>query len=151
MAIDDDIRLFSAVSLFKGLSPEHLRLLAFGSEHMALRAGRELFREGQPADCGYVVVNGEIELHSDNSGARESHGRFRRGALLGELALIAPGARPANATAATEAQVIRISRAAFMRVLGEYPDLAMALHRKISADFQGLAAKVARLGPSFRD
>lgn len=151
MAIDDDIQLFSKVSLFQGFASEHLRLLAFGSEHLALRAGRDLFRESQVADCGFIVSAGDIELHSETETGRKSHGRYKRGALLGELAMIAPGRRPCHATATVESEVIRISRAAFMRVLGEYPDIALSLHKKVSADLRGLVEKVARLGPSFLD
>ena len=82
---------------------------------------------------------------------KKSHGHYQRGALLGELAMIAPGRRPCHATATTESEAIRISRAAFMRVLGEYPDVARSLHRKVAADLQGLVEKVGRLGPSFLD
>ena len=151
MAIDDDIRLFSAVSLFQGLAPEHLRLLAFGSERLVLREGRDLFRANQVADCGFVVAVGEIELHTETPEGNQSHGRYKRGALIGELALIAPGRRPSNATAATEAEVVRISRAMFMRILNEYPDLARHLHTRIAADLSAMVAKVARLGSSFSD
>jgi hypothetical protein len=38
-----------------------------------------------------------------------------------------------------------------MRVLGEYPDMALSLHRKVAADLHGLVEKVGRLGPSFLD
>ena len=151
MAIDDDIRLFSTVSLFQGLAAEHLRLLAFGSERVVLREGRDLFRVNQVADCGFVVASGEIELHTETPEGKQSHGRFRKGALLGELALIASGRRPTNASAATEAEVIRVSRTVFLRILNEYPDVARQLHTRIAADFSKMAAKIARLGPSFSD
>jgi CRP-like cAMP-binding protein len=149
MAIDDDILLFTKVSLFQGFAPEHLRLLAFGSEHLALRAGRDLYRESQVADCGFIVASGDIELHSETESGRQSHGRYQRGALLGELAMIAPGRRPCHATATVESEVIRISRAAFMRILNEYPDVARRLHSRIAGDLGALVEKVARLGPSF--
>ena len=69
MALDDDIRILSSVSLFKGFTPEQLRLLAFGAENLKLSAGRELFvplrrsslmtaRKGQAAfvESGNVIV-----------------------------------------------------------------------------------------------
>jgi CRP-like cAMP-binding protein len=151
MAIEDDIRLFSIVPFLQGFGPEALRLLAFGSERLVLRSGRELYRANQAADCGFVVSSGEIELSSETESGKQDHGRFGRGALLGELALIAPSRRPVNATAATEAEVVRISRSVFMRILGEYPEIAAKLHKRISAEFTGMAAKVAKLGPSFSD
>jgi CRP-like cAMP-binding protein len=151
VAIEDDIRLFSSVPFLKEFGPEPLRLLAFGSERLVLRPGRELYRANQPADCGFVVSSGEIELHSDTESGKQNHGRFGRGALLGELALIAPSRRPVNATAATEAEVVRISRSVFMRILGEYPDVAAMLHKRISIELTSMASKVAKLGASFSD
>lgn len=149
MAIEDDIRLFSSVPFLQGFGPEPLRLLAFGSERLVLRPGRELYRTNQAADCGFVVSSGEIELTSETERGNESHGRFGRGALLGELALIAPSRRPVNATAATEAEVVRISRSVFMRILGEYPEVAVKLHKRISTEMTGMASKVVRLGAKF--
>jgi CRP-like cAMP-binding protein len=151
MAIEDDIRLFSIVPFLQGFGPEALRLLAFGSERLVLRPGRELYRANQAADCGFVVSSGEIELSSETENGKQDHGRFGRGALLGELALIASARRPVNATAVTEAEVIRISRSVFMRILGEYPDIAAKLHQRISAELSGMASKVAALGPRFSD
>lgn len=151
MAIDDDIRLFSTVSLFQGLAPEHLRLLAFGSERLVLRQGRDLYRASQVADCGFVVASGEIELYQDTAEGRQGLGLYRRGALLGELCLIAPGKRPTSAVAASEAEVIRVSRAVFTRILNEYPDIARQLHKRISGELKALVDKVARLGPSFSE
>jgi CRP-like cAMP-binding protein len=151
MAIEDDIRLFSIVPFLQGFGPEALRLLAFGSERLVLRPGRELYRANQAADCGFIVASGEILLSSDTVTGTQSHGRYGRGALLGELALIAPSRRPVNATAATEAEVVRISRSVFMRILGEYPDIAAKLHKRITAELSGMASKVAKLGPSFSE
>jgi CRP-like cAMP-binding protein len=151
VAIEDDIRLFSSVPFLREFGPEPLRLLAFGSERLVLRPGRELYRANQAADCGFIVSSGEVELSSETEHGTESHGRFGRGALLGELALIAPSRRPVNATAATEAEVVRISRSVFMRILGEYPEVAVKLHKRISAELTGMASKVVGLGAKFSD
>ena len=62
MALDDDVRILSAVSLFEGFTVEQLRLLAFGADRILLPARRRLFREEDEADTAYVVVNGEIML-----------------------------------------------------------------------------------------
>ncbi|KAF0120109.1 MAG: hypothetical protein FD152_4276, partial [Xanthobacteraceae bacterium] len=65
MALDDDIALLSRVPLFAGLGGEPVRLLAFSTETRFLRDGDVLFKEGQAADCGYVVAAGQIALTHD--------------------------------------------------------------------------------------
>ena len=42
----------------RGSLSEQLRLVAFGTEHLTMNKGRELFREGERADCGFLIVKG---------------------------------------------------------------------------------------------
>ena len=56
MALDDDIRVLSAVRLFEGFTQEQLRLLAFGAETTVLPAERKLYREHDEADSAYVAT-----------------------------------------------------------------------------------------------
>lgn len=149
MALDDDIRILSGVRLFQGFSPEQLRLLAFGAETLHLSAGRDLFREGGTTDCAFVVVAGQIGLYHDKEGGRVELGDARPGAILGELALIAPTRWMTSAEVRSDATVMRLNRKQFRRMLEEYPDLAVLLHRRIAAELQAMVRKIERLSPRF--
>ena len=149
MALDDDIRILSLVSLFESFSPEQLRLLAFGAERLVLRAGRELFREGQSADCGYIVVSGNISLFHDTDEGRVTIRPVGPGAMLGEMALIAQTSRMTGALAEEETEVIRISRSVFRRILEEYPEAAASLHAHISRNLLQLIADLEKIAPHF--
>lgn len=149
MALDDDIRILSLVSLFESFSPEQLRLLAFGAERLVLRAGRELFREGQSADCGYIVVSGNISLFHDTDEGRVTIRPVGPGAMLGEMALIAQTSRMTGALAEEETEVIRISRSVFRRILEEYPEAAASLHAHISRNLLQLIADIEKVAPQF--
>jgi len=149
MALDDDIRILSLVSLFESFSPEQLRLLAFGAERLVLRAGRELFREGQSADCGYIVVSGNISLFHDTDEGRVTIRPVGPGAMLGEMALIAQTSRMTGALAEEEPEVIRISRSVFRRILEEYPEAAASLHAHISRNLLQLIADIEKIAPHF--
>ncbi|MFD1199060.1 cyclic nucleotide-binding domain-containing protein [Brucella gallinifaecis] len=147
MALDDDIRILGSVGLFESFSPEQLRLLAFGAERLVLRAGRELFREGQSADCGYVVVSGNISLFHDADEGRIIIRPVGPGAMLGEMALIAQTTRLTGALAEEETEVIRISRSVFRRILEEYPEAAALLHAHISRNLLQLIADIEKVAP----
>ncbi|OYR20689.1 Crp/Fnr family transcriptional regulator [Brucella thiophenivorans] len=151
MALDDDIRILGSVGLFETFSPEQLRLLAFGAERLVLRAGRELFREGQSADCGYIVVSGSITLFHDADEGRITIRPVGPGAMLGEMALIAQTTRMTGALAEEETEVIRISRAIFRRILEEYPEAAAALHAQISKNLLQLISDIEKVAPHFGD
>jgi len=62
VALNDDIALLSIVPLFRDISEDKLRLIAFGAERRRMQPGQMLFREGTPADCAFVVADGRFEL-----------------------------------------------------------------------------------------
>ncbi|TGR36456.1 Crp/Fnr family transcriptional regulator, partial [Mesorhizobium sp. M1C.F.Ca.ET.195.01.1.1] len=73
------------------------------------------------------------------------------GDVLSELALIADTRRVTSDSAATDAEVIRLSRKMFRRILEEYPELAMQLHERILEEFQEMIARIEQLGPRFSE
>ncbi|WP_421915607.1 cyclic nucleotide-binding domain-containing protein [Mesorhizobium sp.] len=149
MALDDDIRILSAVGLFQGFTQEQLRLLAFGAETTLLQADRKLYREDDEADSAYVVVSGLIVLYREHNGERIPVGTVGPGAMLSELALIADTRRLTSASAANDSEVIRLSRKMFRRILEEYPEIAAQLHQRISEDFQAMIRRIEELAPRF--
>lgn len=149
MALDDDIRILSGVAFFDGFTTDQLRLIAFGAERLNLAAGETLFREGEPADCAFVVLDGGIELFNVEAGPKRTAGWARPGAMLGELALIAGTRRPTSAEAASDSRLLRVARKDFRRVLEEYPDLAAALHRRMADEFRTMVERIGRLAPRF--
>ena len=149
MALDDDIRILSAVKLFQGFTQEQLRLLAFGAENTFLQAERKLYLEDDEADSAYVVVGGLIALYREQGGERIPIGTAGPGAMLSELALIADTRRLTSASAAADSEVIRLSRKMFRRILEEYPELAVQLHDRILEEFQQMIARIEELAPRF--
>lgn len=149
MALDDDIRILSTVGLFEGFADEQLRLLAFGAENTRLPADRKLYREEDEADSAYVVVSGRIVLYRETDGERIVIGSAEPGAILGELALIADTKRLTSASAETDSEVLRLNRKMFRRILEEYPDLAIQLHRRIAEELHALVARIEELAPRF--
>ena len=111
MALNDDIALLSMVPLFRDISEDKLRLIAFGAERRKMQAGQMLFREGTPADCAFVVAGGRFELsRTGKDGRPVSLGYAERGTLLGELAMVTSVNRSMTAIAPDNAEVIRINR-----------------------------------------
>ncbi|MBO6539939.1 MAG: cyclic nucleotide-binding domain-containing protein [Rhizobiaceae bacterium] len=151
MALEDDIRILERVKLFKDFTRDQLRLLAFGAETLRLRAGRDLYREGAAADSAYVVTAGKIELSRNRDGETVKAGEAGPGAMLGELALISGGKRLTSAAAAEDSEVMRLNRSLFRRILEEYPEVANALHARISANMKSMLDDITRLGSRFGD
>ncbi len=140
MALKDDIAILSQVPVFAGMSEEQIRLLAFGAEKRRLAKGQVLFHEGRPADCAFVVLQGQIELKSGN----EKSGRIvEPGALLSELAMVSNVDRKFTATAVEECEVIRITRALFLRLLEEFPEAAGIVEARIRDNLSALLGSIS--------
>lgn len=142
MAISDDIALFSKVKLLQGFDTEQLRLLAFGAPKRTLVAGEELYQQGTITDGGFVVVSGQIDLVAIMGKKQSILGNYGPGSLIGEMALITKTTRITSAFAHTDTQLIRLSRTIFLRVLEEFPDLAVLLHNRISGSVEDIVEKM---------
>ena len=128
VALEDDIRTLSETPLLDQLGRDAQRLIAFSADRVRLAPGQVLFREGDPADAGYVVASGEVTLTRAGQVMRVG-----RASLIGELALISDGLRSATATATDWTDTLRIARGLFSRLFDEYPDLARDLHARLAA------------------
>ena len=146
MALDDDIRILSGVRLFEGFTQEQLRLLAFGAESMRLPAGKELYREDDDGRFGLCRgARAHRALSRARRRARRPSATAGPGAMLGELALIADTTRLTSAVAATDAEVLRLNRKLFRRILEEYPDAARSCcTERIVDDLQAMVQPASR-------
>lgn len=149
MTLDDDIRIIASAQLFDALKPEQLRLLAFGAERLRFNAGRTVYRDGDRADCGFVIASGQINLFKSIDGEDQVIKTVEQGNILGEMALLTETQRLTGAIADTDSEVIRINRALFTRMLSEYPETAAAIHAELSERLKEFVAQISRLDHRF--
>jgi len=110
------------MQLFYSLFRDDPRLLA-------LRAGDELFRQGEPADLMYVLTTGEARILV---GQREVE-RLLPGAIVGEMALIDRGPRSATVEAVTDCEFVCVDEKRFKFLVTETPGFALGI-MKVLAD-----------------
>ena len=83
---------------------------AFPLRHF--EAGRPVFLEGEDARSAFVIVEGEVEIWTEQIGTRQVLGRHVAGETFGELALFSGEPRSASATALAATSLREISRSA---------------------------------------
>lgn len=150
MSLSQDIALISQVPLFKDMTSDQLRLVAFGAERRQIAAGQELFRESSPAEAAYIVTRGRFELSmTDRTGNSKVEATVGPGTLLSELALLTMVERKFTAIATDDAEALRISRSLFHRLLEEYPDVARIIEARIRDNIAALARDAAALQHRF--
>jgi CRP-like cAMP-binding protein len=133
MSIDTDIAFMERVPLLGLLGRPALRVLAIGAETHRLGSGRVLFVAGEPADAGYLVQDGAFTLRPDRAVGNAQDLTVGRGALLGEMALMAETVWPTTATAVDSSVVLRITRSLFLKMLDGYPESARRLRDTLIA------------------
>jgi CRP-like cAMP-binding protein len=145
MALDDDIRIFTQIPLFRLLEPDALRLLAFSAETKLLRAGDVLLRSPQALDGGHLLTKGALAIFDNPDQIGAASQIIRAPALVGELSLIASTSFVGSIVAREPSTTLRISRAIFHRVLNEYPRSAVAIREALVERLKSISQELAPL------
>lgn len=99
-----------AVPLFAELDAADLARVEESSVVLSLRAGEQLFAEGDEGTRAYVIGSGEIEIVK-RTGEKEVLLAVRgQGEVIGEMALLQDSPRSATARARTDAEVLCIPK-----------------------------------------
>ncbi len=145
MSLESDIALFKAIPLFGELPTEQLRLLAFSAVRLDLSEGQVLFREGAKALSGFVVLSGAVQLATGENVRRKTTAVCAAGALIGEVALFVETKRPATATATEPSQVLEIERKVILRMLNEYPGVALRMRQTLADRLSATVIDLAKV------
>ena len=86
-------------------------------------AGEIIFREGESADCLYVIVSGVAVVYHEKAGQQVLVSRVGAGRSVGELALLRQSLRSATVIAETPVRARVVSADRFRELLDRSPDL----------------------------
>lgn len=119
------------VPFFSTLPPRHARWLAENLRAQDILAGTILFREGEHGDQFYIVIQGEIEIFKQfGDGGDQVIAVRGPGEYVGEMSLLSPvGRRTAGARAATDGEVLVMTREDFDALLHRHPPLGYEMAR----------------------
>jgi CRP-like cAMP-binding protein len=96
-------------------------------------AGAVIFEQGQPGECMYVIVRGEVDILVD--------GRYvdtlKEGSILGEMALITSDTRTGTAVARSACELAPVNRSQFMFMVQETPYFALKVMRVMAERLRG--------------
>jgi CRP-like cAMP-binding protein len=132
--------------LFAGLSQDALESLVQELTLVQLTSGEVLFREGDPGDALYVIVEGEVAVQAEGP-PRVEMARLGAGAFIGEVALMIDQPRSATIMATTEAELLRIDRTTLSTVLATHGEVLAAVLRFVR---DRLVDRWTRTSPLFR-
>jgi CRP/FNR family transcriptional regulator, cyclic AMP receptor protein len=154
-----DRSALAGVRVLRTLPEAGVQRLLRASTPLEPRSGASIFVQGDRADALYAVTGGEGHVRI-GAGDRRSKSLmfevFRAGEIFGELGVLEGSTRTADAVTEGRVRLLRISGAAFMSVLAEFPELGLALCQVLSerlrrtsillqdATFETLEVRLAR-------
>lgn len=123
-----NVKLVSKVPLFTSIDINHLVEIATMLKPRSVAPLRAVVRKGDPSDCMYFVLSGELEVEVAPKPVRLGPGSF-----FGEMGLLNHGPRGATVTSVTDSQLLMLMDDDFDKLMKTYPDV-LAEIRRVAAE-----------------
>ncbi|HEX3953822.1 MAG TPA: cyclic nucleotide-binding domain-containing protein [Stellaceae bacterium] len=127
-----EYELLRRVPFFSEIEPAKLKLLAFMSERVGFDAGKTLFRQGDQADAAYLIIEGEADISVETPSGPVTIATLGTHEIVGEIAILCDVPRTATVRAKGRLVVLRIAKDPFMRMVREFPNMAVSIMRELA-------------------
>lgn len=148
MTLESEVQSLRQVPMFRDVDPARLKLLAFTSDRVQFTDGQRFFAQGDASDAAYVVLEGEAEVLLEPQGGESGSEAIRlavlgRTALVGEMGILSDAPRSASVRAMGPTTALRIDRRVFLELLGQFPQIAVAVMRELARRLEQTNQKLA--------
>ncbi len=133
MSLREEVDLLQRIPLFANVEASKLKLLAFTSERIAFEAGQVLFNQGDAGDAAYIIIEGEAEVLVSGASGPIQVALLGRNEIVGEIAILCDVPRTATIKARQRLVCLRISKELFLRLINEFPQIAVAVVRELAS------------------
>jgi CRP-like cAMP-binding protein len=130
--LKDEVQTLRQIPLFAGVAPAKLKLLAFASDRVSYRTGETLFRQGDPGDAAYVILEGRADILAEADTGQIKIAELADNAIVGEIAILCDVSRTATVRAAAPLEALRIRKDDFLKLLADYPDMMFEILRSLA-------------------
>jgi hypothetical protein len=127
-----------SLPIFERLTTRQLMDLALAVSEEGYAAGADIVREGEFSDCLYLVVDGRVRVTKTGKHLQEQGPR----SFFGEIAIFEGAARSATVQALVPTRVLRLGRAELLRLMEEFPGIAIGVCQNLSRRVHELSDRV---------
>src|SRR4051812_9419514 len=128
------LELLSNVDIFANLEKKDLAALAAIAKIEKQKAGRIIFRQGDPSDNFRVGVSGTFDcyLWDELFKIERPITTFKRGDIFGEMGLLTDAPRSAFVRAQTDVEMLCFDKPSVVALLDKHPKVAFNLARMLA-------------------
>jgi HEAT repeat protein len=147
LSIVERMIVLKRIPIFNDILVEQLQVMAKISVEKLFKEGDILFRQNDPGDELYIVVDGQVSigLFNDDESEFTVLATYSESSFFGEMTLFRGGTRSATAIAATDILALTIRREALTTLIKQYPELAIELLRTVSDHLANANTRIADL------
>jgi CRP/FNR family cyclic AMP-dependent transcriptional regulator len=121
----EKVLFLKSIDLFSQIPGEELSQIALITDEVLFDAGDEIFREGEPGQTLFFIIEGKVRIHS--AGVAEDLATLGERAVFGEMALLDSEPRSASATALSDVICLKIERDDFKEIVTEKGEIAQGI------------------------
>ena len=143
MSIEDEVSVLRRIPLFAHISAQKLKLLAFTSERIVYESGQTLFHQGDEGDAAFVIIEGQADILVNSPQGPVSVAQVERSSIVGEVAVLCDVPRTATVKAMTRLDTLRITKAQFLDLLTEFPELTIEIMKTLAVRLTKTSAELS--------
>ena len=118
--------------IFEGVSDEELDTLLPRGRVVHFGKGEKLIRQGDNGGSMFILVDGQAQVFVERNGAPREVAGLASGDCFGEMSLLTGEERSATVVAATDCEVVEITKEVLAKSLQENPSLAQQLSQLLA-------------------
>lgn len=139
LTVIEKVIFLQNVDVFSELPTEELGYLAAIAEEMSYLKDEVIFREQEPSDALYLVLEGSIRLHKGDDEITTAHSKD----TFGTWALFDYEPRVATATVSSDCRLLRITREDFFDLLSDHVQITQGVFKTLVKRLRGLLERVS--------
>jgi CRP-like cAMP-binding protein len=143
MTIEAEVQSLRQVPMFRDIDSARLKLLAFTSERVQFAPGQRFFSQGDAADAAYVILDGHADVLLHTPSGEIKIASLDQNSLVGEMGILSDAPRSATITAAAPTTALRIDKSVFLELLGQFPQMSIAIMRELANRLERMNAQLA--------
>jgi CRP-like cAMP-binding protein len=113
---------------------------------LTFQSGHSLFRQGDPGDAAYIIVEGTADILVDTPSGPITVATLAKNDIVGEIAILCDVPRTATVTAMGELVTLKITKDLFFRMVTDFPEMGVEIMRVLAHRLEQTTAQLLKAG-----